>query len=158
MFECSFGMMTSYRQTHLRTDTIINTIVQDRLSHLGKLSSSQPVLLSPPPLEGEPVSLPLKHDWSHQPLDLGGLVFLLLALLQGKGPLDHVLADVVLLAQVKKLPDLAGTLGSKSPRDGVVSESRDLSLSLLDNGQVEDGEVTINNAAADGLTLTFSLI
>ena len=125
---------------------------------LGVLSSSQPVLLSPPSLEGEPVSLPLKHDWSHQPLDLGGLVFLLLALLQGKGPLDHVLADVVLLAQVKKLPDLAGTLGSKSPGDGVVSESGDLSLSLLDNGQVEDGEVTINNAAADGLTLTFSLI
>lgn len=126
-------------------------------SHLGKLSSSQPVLLSPPPLKGEPVSLPLKHHWGYQPLDLGGLILLLLAILKGQGPLDHVLADIVILAQVEELPDLAGTLGSKSPGDGVVGESGDLTLTLLDDGQVENGEITVNNTAADRLTLALSL-
>lgn len=125
--------------------------------HLGKLSSSQPVLLSPPPLEGEPVSLPLKHDWSDQPLDLGGLILLLLAILKGQGPLDHVLADIVILAQVEQFPDLAGALGSKSPGDGVVGESGDLTLTLLDNSQVEDGKITVNNTSADRLTLALSL-
>ena len=125
--------------------------------YLGKLSSCQPVLLSPPPLEGEPVSLPLKHDWGDQPLDLRGLILLLLAILKGQGPLDHILADIIILAQVEKLPDLAGTLGSKSPGDGVVGESGDLTLTLLDNGQVEDGEVTVNNTSANRLTLALSL-
>ena len=125
--------------------------------HLGKLSSCQPILLSPPPLEGEPVSLPLKHDWGDQPLDLGGLILLLLAILEGQGPLDHILADIVILAQVEKFPDLAGTLGSKSPGDGVVGESGDLTLTLLDNSQVEDGKITVNNTSADRLTLALSL-
>ena len=31
--------------------------------------------------------------------------------LEGQGPLDDVLADVVLLGQVEQLPDLAGALG-----------------------------------------------
>ena len=103
------------------------------------------------------MSLPLKHNRGNQPLDLGGLVFLLLAILEGQRPLDHVLTDVVILAQVEQLPDLRCTLGSKSPRDGVVSEAGDLTLSLLDDGQVEDGEVTVNNTSADRFTLALSL-
>ena len=103
------------------------------------------------------MSLPLKHDWGDQPLDLRGLILLLLAILKGQGPLDHILADIIILAQVEKLPDLAGTLGSKSPGDGVVGESGDLTLTLLDNGQVEDGKITINNTSADRLPLALSL-
>ena len=125
--------------------------------YLSEFGSSKPVLLSPPPLECEPVSLPLKHDWGDQPLDLGSLILLLLAILKGQGPLDHVLADIIILAQVKQLPDLAGTLGSKSPGDGVIGESGDLTFTLLDNGQVEDGEIAVNNTSADRLTLALSL-
>ena len=124
---------------------------------LGVLSSSQPVLLSPPPLEGEPVTLPLQHDGSHQPLDLGGLEPLFLALLQRERSPNDVLAHVVVLGQVEKLPDLAGSLGPESPGDGVVGQPGDLGVSLLDDGQVEDGQVTVNNATAHGLALTLSL-
>merc|ERR1719160_260541 len=120
------------------------------------LSSSKPVLLSPPPLEGEPVPLPLQHDWGHQPLDLGGLVLLLLALLQRQRPLDDVLAHVVLLGQVEQLPDLAGALGPESPGDGVVGQPGDLALALLHDGQVEDGQVTVHDAAADRLALALT--
>ena len=70
----------------------------------GHKSLRPPVLLPPPPLEGEPVPLPLQHDWGNQPLHLRGSELLLLAVLQGKGPLDDVLADIVLLGQVKQLP------------------------------------------------------
>merc|ERR1719220_2233681 len=123
---------------------------------LGVLSSSQPVLLSPPSLQGEPVTLPLQHDGGHQPLDLGGLVPLLLPLLQGQGSPDDVLADVVVLGQVEELPDLAGSLGSKPPRDGAVGQPGDLSVSLLHDGQVEDGQISIDNASTDRLTLALS--
>merc|ERR1712019_272283 len=74
--------------------------------NLGVFGSSEPVLLAPPPPGGEPVSLALQHHGGDQALDLGGSELLLLALLQGQGALDHVLAHVVLLGQVEELPDL----------------------------------------------------
>merc|ERR1719370_1863543 len=88
------------------------------------LSRSQPVLLSPPPLESEPVPLPLEHYRGDEALHLGSSKLLLLSVLKGKGPLNDILADVILLRQVEKLPDLAGTLGSQPARDRVVGQSR----------------------------------
>ena len=46
-----------------------------------------------------------------------------LALLCWKGPLDHVLAHVVVLGQVEKLADLGGTLGSQTTRDSGIGEA-----------------------------------
>merc|ERR1719370_717234 len=120
---------------------------------LGVLSRSQPVLLSPPPLESEPVPLPLEHHGGDKALHLGCCKLLLLSVLEGKGPLNDILANVILLGQVEKLPDLAGTLGSQPARDGVVSQSRDLSLSLLDDGHGKDREVAVDDAPAGSLPL-----
>ena len=103
------------------------------------------------------MTLPLQHDGGHQPLDLGGLEPLFLALLQRERSPNDVLAHVVVLGQVEKLPDLAGSLGPESPGDGVVGQPGDLGVSLLDDGQVEDGQVTVNNATAHRLALTLSL-
>merc|ERR1711955_71559 len=89
-------------------------------------------------------------------LNLGGLVFLLLALLQGKWPLDDILADIIVLLQVEELPDLAGSLGSQSSWDGVVSKSGNLVVSLLDNSQVENSQVSINNTSTDRLAPTLT--
>merc|ERR1719220_1880091 len=125
---------------------------------LGILSSSQPVLLSPPPLESEPVPLPLEHHRGDQALHLGRSKLLLLSILKGKGPLNDILADIVLLGQVEKLPDLASTLGSQPARDRVVGQSGDLSLSLLDDGHGEDREVAVNDAPTDRLPLALSIL
>merc|ERR1719500_456966 len=87
-----------------------------------------------------------------------GSKLLLLSILKGKGPLNDILADVVLLGQVEKLPDLAGTLRSQPAGDGVVGQSGDLCLSLLDDGHGKDGEVSVNNAPADRLPLALSIL
>ena len=78
--------------------------------------------------------------------------------LKGEWPLDDVLANIVLLGQVEQLPDLAGTLGSQPARDGVVGQSGDLSLSLLDDGHGQDGEVAVDDAPADRLPLALSIL
>ena len=78
--------------------------------------------------------------------------------LKGEWPLDDVLANIVLLGQVEQLPNLAGTLGSQPARDGVVGQSGNLGLSLLDDGHGEDGEVAVDDAPADRLPLALSIL
>jgi len=73
---------------------------------LGVFGGGLTVLLGSSSLERDAVTLALKNDRGDQALDLGGLVLGLLALLDRQGALDDVLANVVLLAQVKQLPDL----------------------------------------------------
>jgi len=125
---------------------------------LGVLGGGQPVLLSPPPLKGKPVPLPLKHHRGDKTLHLGSGELLLLSILKGEWPLDDVLANIVLLGQVEQLPNLAGTLGSQPARDGVVGQSGNLSLSLLDDGHGQDGEVAVDDAPADRLPLALSIL
>ena len=103
------------------------------------------------------MTLSLEHDRSHQSLHLRGSKLLLLSLLGGQGTPDDVLTDIIVLGQVEQLPDLAGSLGPESPGDGVVGQPGDLGVSLLDDGQVEDGQVTVDNATANRLALTLSL-
>merc|ERR1712105_319230 len=125
---------------------------------LSVLSRGQPVLLPPPPLESEPVPLPLEHHGGDETLHLGRSKLLLLSVLQGKGPLNDILANVILLGQLENFLDLAGTLGSQPARDGVIGQSGDLSLSLLDDGHGEDGEVAVDDAPADRLPLALSIL
>ena len=54
-------------------------------------------------------------------------------------------------------PDLGSPLGSEPPGDGVVGEAGDLVVSLLDDGHGDDGEVAVDDAAADGLPLALTL-
>jgi len=113
---------------------LLLTLGQD----LGVLSGGLAVLLPGPPLEGGAVALPLQHGGSHQALDLGRLEGGGLALLGRKRPLDDVLPDVISLAQVEELADVRGPLGSQPPGDGVVGQSGDLGVALLDDGQGQD--------------------
>jgi len=129
--------------------SLLLTLSQD----LGVLGGGLTVLLPLPPLEGQAVTLPLQHGGGDQALDLGRLQGGGLALLGRQGPLDDVSPDIVALAQVEELPDVGGTLGSQSPGDGVVGQSGDLGVTLLDDGQGQDGQVGVDDASADGLAL-----
>ena len=92
-------------------------------------------------LEGEYLPLALDPGGSNETLDLGGLGAGLLSVLLGKGSVDNVLSDIVLLGQVEKLPDLSDPLGSQSARCGGVGESWDLLFSLADNNQIQNTEM-----------------
>ena len=77
---------------------------------------------------------------SNQTLDLGGLGVLLLALL-GDSAADDELADVVLLVEAEEAADLGGTLGAETLGDNGVGQAGELILTLLDDGQSENGQV-----------------
>lgn len=70
----------------------------------------------------------LQHHRGDQTLDLGCLGLGFLALLASEGALDHILAHIILLAQVEQLADLGGTLGAQAAGHGAVSQSRDILL------------------------------
>lgn len=68
----------------------------------------------------------LQHNWSDQTLDFGGFEPLLLAFLLGEWTLNYVSSYIILLIQVKQLPDLGGSLGSQTTGNLDVGESRNL--------------------------------
>lgn len=120
---------------------------------LGIVSRHLPPLDSPLPLDCKLLPFSRHKPGSDQPLDLRGFRTPLL----GQRPSHDVLPDVVLLVQVKELPDLVGSLRPESSGDRRVSETRDLSLSLLDDDQSKDREVGVDDASSDRLALPFSV-
>jgi len=68
-----------------------------------------------------------------------------------------ILADIIILAQVEELPDLAGSLGTETAGNVFVSDTGQLGLSLLDNDQVEGRHVRSDNASTDRLSLALSV-
>ena len=79
-----------------------------------------------------------------------------LSLLDGERPLDHVIADIVVLLKVKQLADLGGTLRSQTTGNGGVGKSGNFVISLLLNDNRNDGQVSIDNAATDRLAFTLT--
>lgn len=86
------------------------------------------------------MALALQALGSNQTLDLGGLGVLGLALL-GDGTADNELADIIVLGQGEEAADLGGTLGAEALGDDGVGQTGEIVLTLLDDGQSEDGEV-----------------
>ena len=80
----------------------------------------------------------------------------LLTLLDDQGALDNVLPDIILLGQVEQLPDLGSTLGTETSWNSAVGQARDLGFAFLDDGHGENGQVSVDDASADGFTLAFS--
>jgi len=99
----------------------------------------------------------LKDDWSDEALDLGRLrLGLLLTFLQLQRPSNDVLSDVVVLVEVEQLADLARSLGSEATRDGGVGQAWNLSLALLHDDEVENGQVGVDDASSDASAVTLS--
>ena len=106
-------------------------------------------------LAGKHESLTLQPLWRDETLDGWSLEGILLAFTRDLS-LHHVLSDVVVFGQVKELSDLGGTLDTESTWVGGVCEARDFARTLLDNDKRDDGEVRVDDAATDGLSLTFT--
>lgn len=102
-------------------------------------------------------TLVAQHTVGHQTLDLGSLITLVAVVLEGAA--NNELANVILLSQTEQLADVAGTLGAQTTGmgRGLVSESRDLLLTLLHNHQVQHADVRTHDATTHGLALSLSL-
>ena len=61
-----------------------------------------------------------------------------------------------MLAQTKESSDLGGTLGTESLGIDNISQARDFTFTLLDDGKGQDRKILSNNAATDGLALALT--
>jgi len=112
---------------------------------------------SPPLLQAPQMSPPLQPQRGHQPLNLRRLgVRLSSLLLRGDLPPNHKLPHIILLAQVEEPPNLGGTLGSQPLGEDGVGQTGDLGFTLFDDDDGEDGNVVVDDAAADGFPLAFA--
>jgi len=100
----------------------------------------------------------LKGAGSDDTLHLGLLGVLLAALLLvGACASNDVLAYIIIVGEVEQLADLAGTLGTNTTGDNLVSEARDLLLALLHDDAVDHREIVGNDATTDSATTTHSV-
>lgn len=107
--------------------------------------------LSPTALDGDPVALVLQALGGNQTLDLGGLGVVALAL-TAHSAADDKLADIVALLETEEVADLGGTLGAESLGDDGVGKARELAITLLDDAEGHDGEVTTGDGCNESST------
>lgn len=63
---------------------------------------------------------------------------------------------IVILAEGEEAADLGGTLGSETLGVDDVGQAGDVGITLLDDGEGEDGQVHADDAATDGLPLALT--
>lgn len=111
-------------------------------------------------LSGIPLTLALDALRSDKALDLWRLRTrlgsFLGALLNGNLTADNVLTHVVVLGQVEKLTNVGRTLRSQPTRDGSIGEPLNWRVTILNDEQVEDGNLMRNNAASNALALALT--
>lgn len=131
------------------------TFVQTLSQQLSVLSSSVSLLLGVVDLLGLQSSLSLQSLRSDQSLDLWSLSVGLTVLLDSSS--DNVVSDVVLLGQTEELSDVVSSLRTQSLWGGDIGQTLDVSVTLLDNSQSNDGQVLRDDASSDGLSLSLTV-
>jgi len=103
------------------------------------------------------VALALQALRGNQSLDLGGLEVRLLLALNDLSSDDELL-HIIISLQVEELANARRTLGTEAARLDGVGQTRDLTLTLLYDEKVENGELTRNNTATNGLSLALTTL
>jgi hypothetical protein len=111
-------------------------------------------LLDAGDLLGHDSLLSVDGDGGDQSLDLRSLDDGLAVLFEDSG--DDSLSDIVGLLQVEELSDVGGPLRSETLGDNNVRQAFDLTGSLSEDDQVEDGKVGSDDATSDGLSLSLT--
>ena len=97
------------------------------------------------PVERCPSPLPLQSEGGDQTLDLGGLAVGLAILALKRAPVGvDVLAHVIILGQVEKLPDLRGSLGTTHARLVIICEAGQVSRSCIEHLQLSKIDCLLN--------------
>jgi len=99
----------------------------------------------------------LKDDRRDEALDLGSFrLRLLLSFLQLQRPPDDVLSDIVIFVEVEQLADFARSLGSQAARNRRVGQSWNISVALLHDDEVENGQIRVDDTSSDAPAMTLS--
>merc|ERR1712018_353110 len=124
--------------------------------NFGVFSSSLTIFLGALAFNSHSLTLPLQHDGSYETLDLGCFELGFLSLLDGERPLNHVIADIVVLLKVKQLADLGGTFGPQTAGNGGVGKSGNFVIPFLLNDHRNYGQVSVDDATTDRLAFTLT--
>ena len=100
-------------------------------------------------------SLVLQALRGNETLNLGGFASGLLSVTDNLATNDE-LANVVLLGEVEELADASCALRTEAAGLVGISQAWNLSLALLDNNQVDDGQVATDDAPTDRLAFTLT--
>lgn len=92
---------------------------------------------------------------SYKALDLGGTSALLVSL--DNLTTDNEVANIIVFVEFKELANARGTLGSKATRELDICDAFDRLSTTLRNGNIEDRDIRINDATADGATDAFAI-
>jgi len=134
---------------------LVDALVEDLSVLVGILLD----LLGLAALECDAVALVLETLRSDETLDarsLGVWLRALLALLGLDLTTDDKLANIVFLAETEEAADLAGTLWTQTLGVYGIRQTWDVCVSLLDNGQSQDGQVHRDDASTDRLPLSLA--
>jgi len=108
-------------------------------------------------LECDTMTLVLETLRSNQTLNLWCLgIWLLTLTLWLDFTTDNKLADIIFLGEAEELADLCGALGTKTLGVNDISDTRDIAIALLDDGECKNGQIHSNDAATDGFTLALT--
>jgi len=108
-------------------------------------------------LEGKTMTLVLKTLRGNETLDLWGLgIWLLSFTLWLNLTTDNELANIIILGETEELSDLCSALWTQTLGVNDVGDTGDIVLSLLDDGEGQDGKIHSDDAATDGLALSLS--
>jgi hypothetical protein len=116
------------------------------------------LMFDPASLERAQVAATLETLRGDEPLDLGSLgVRLRVLLLRALDlPPDHVLPNIIILAQVEEPPDLCRPLGTQSLGQNGVGQPGDVVVALLDDDEGENGDIGANDASTNRFALTLT--
>jgi len=131
----------------------VDTLGEDSSILIGSILG----LLRVTALQCDAVTLVLQTLRSNQTLNLWCLgVWLLSLTLWLNLTTDNKLADIVILGETEELADLGSALWTQTLGVNDICDAWDICISLLDDGESENGKIHSNDAATDGFTLALT--
>jgi len=160
MKKCSLetSLLAHGRCSSLAVLSLVGLLLGDTLVENGSIFSGSILgLLSIATLQGHTVTLVLQTLRSNETLDLGGLgVWLLSFTLWLNLTTDNELANIIILGKAKELADLGSTLGTKTLWVNDIGDTGDIIVSLLDDGESQNGKIHSDDATTNRLALAFT--
>jgi len=133
-------------------DSLLSQVLEEFDIFAGSLLGSLPSFF----LFSSVQLLSSESDVGDQSLDLGGLIVDLAVLFNLSGVKENESSWIVGLLEIEQFTNSGGSLGTSSSWFLIIGQTFDFSFTLLDNCKSQNGEIVSDDAASDGLSLSFT--